>query len=169
MTTIDSQGNIHDRTGQFAEKQNAAPAGDLSRAFGSDAQWAPGGRPDTVDDYFDRVKEARARIATAAPLLKRTKRYDRLLLRDMATGWLVDRTDAELIEQHGGGWVGRRAMRSSIARTEALGLTRLCEVDGRLVRRPTFTGTAIAHGWDEHDARCPEAMYALNREKEATR
>ena len=32
MTTIDSQGNIHDRTGQFAEKQNSAPAGTLATA-----------------------------------------------------------------------------------------------------------------------------------------
>ena len=29
MTTVDAQGNIHDRTGQFSRKQNSAPSGGL--------------------------------------------------------------------------------------------------------------------------------------------
>lgn len=36
MSTIDAQGNVHDRAGLFAQKQNSAPAGGLAPAIGRD-------------------------------------------------------------------------------------------------------------------------------------
>lgn len=48
--TIDAQGNIHDRTGQFAQKQNSAPAGGLAApARSADDELADNWRNELVE------------------------------------------------------------------------------------------------------------------------
>ena len=61
MTTIDAQGNIHDRTGQFSEKHNTAPSGGLVAPGEHAFEGIPAEFFDVWDGPAEHAQEAFAR------------------------------------------------------------------------------------------------------------
>lgn len=103
MTTVDAQGNIHDRAGQFSQKQNSAPSRGL--ITGADVPLTPitpeqlRAADQQVDArYGEREISTDTARTIARHLLESTDRDDLPHLAEFAAGESFDHTDCERVD-----------------------------------------------------------------------